>query len=81
MSTMNKMEKEKIKYYLVDNIMSYLKNQLLVEIEENNERLKVFNNVLNIMCEMNEYEYSYTLKDIDDKLFNRLIQEVVTVIN
>lgn len=78
---MNKLDKEDLKYYLVDNIMSYLRYQLLIEIEENNEKLKIFNIVLNIMCDMNEYDYSYTLKDIDDKLFDKLIQEVVAIIN
>ena len=78
---MNKLDKEDLKYYLVDNIMSYLRYQLLIEIEEHNEKLKIFNIVLNIMCDMNEYDYSYTLKDIDDKLFDKLIQEVVAIIN
>lgn len=78
---MNKLDKEDLKYYLVDNIMSYLRYQLLIEIEEHNQKLKIFNIVLNIMCDMNEYDYSYTLKDIDDKLFDKLIQEVVAIIN
>ena len=30
---------------------------------------------------MNDYEYSYTLKDIDEKLFDKLIQEIITILN
>ena len=81
MKGMNIMDKEKIKYAYIDNIMSYLKYQLLTEIEENNDKLPIFNSVLTIMHKMNKYCYSYTLKDIDDTLFDKLIEEIISVLN
>ena len=71
------MSKEDFKYDLIDNIMSYLKYQLLSEIEENDENMPIFKSVLNVINNMNDYEYSYTLKDIDEKLFNKLIKEII----
>lgn len=75
------MNKEEIKYALIDNLMSYFKYQLMAEIEENNKKLPIFNNVLTMMQNMNKYRYSYTLKDIDDKLFDELIREVIGILN
>lgn len=75
------MNKENLTYKIVDNIMSYLKYTLLTIIEEETEELPVFINVLNIMSCMNKYTYSYTLSDIDDKLFDKLIEEVITVLH
>lgn len=75
------MNKENLTYKIVDNIMSYLKYTLLTIIEEETEELPVFTNVLNIMSCMNKYTYSYTLSDIDDKLFDKLIEEVITVLH
>ena len=76
------MNKEKIKYDLIDNIMSYLKYTFLdiLDEDENKEKLSVFYNVLEIMEKLNKDYYSYTLKDIDDKLFDKLINEVISVL-
>lgn len=76
------MSKEKIKYDLIDNIMSYLKYTFLdiLNEDENKEKLSVFYQVLEIMETMNKDYYSYTLKDIDDKLFDKLINEVISVL-
>ena len=75
------MNKEDFKYELVDNIIIYLKYQILSEIEEDNKNMPIFKSVLNIINNMNDYEYSYTLKDIDEKLFDKLIQEIITILN
>ena len=75
------MNKEDFKYELVDNIIIYLKYQILSEIEEDNKNMPIFKSVLNVINNMNDYEYSYTLKDIDEKLFDKLIQEIITIIN
>ena len=76
------MSKEKIKYDLIDNIMSYLKYTFLdiLDEDENREKLSVFYDVLEIMENMNKDYYSYTLKDIDDKLFDKLINEVINAL-
>ena len=75
------MNKEDFKYELVDNIIIYLKYQRLSEIEEDNKNMPIFKSVLNVINNMNDYEYSYTLKDIDEKLFDKLIQEIITILN
>lgn len=74
------MSTEQIKYKLIDNIMSYLRYQFLSEVEEHNNRLPIFNKVYGLMKVMNKQYYSYTLQDIDDKLFDRLIKEVIKVL-
>ena len=76
------MSKEKIKYDLIDNIMSYLKYTFLdiLDEDENKKKLSVFYDVLEIMENMNKDYYSYTLKDIDDKLFDKLINEVINAL-
>ena len=75
------MNKEDFNYELVDNIIIYLKYQILSEIEEDNKNMPIFKSVLNVINNMNDYEYSYTLKDIDEKLFDKLIQEIITILN
>lgn len=70
------MNKEQLTINLIDNIMSYFKYELLIKIEEKPNNFNIFNTVLNIMSIMNKYTYSYTLKDIDDKLFCELINEI-----
>ena len=75
------MNKEDFKYEWVDNIIIYLKYQILFEIEEGNKNMPIFQSVLNVINNMNDYEYSYTLKDIDEKLFDKLIQEIITILN
>ena len=43
--------------------------------------MPIFKSVLNVINIMNDYEYSYTLKDLDEKLFDKLIQEIITILN
>ena len=74
------MSTKNFKYELIDNILIYFKYQILEELEENNKRLPIFNNVLNLINNMNNHDYSYTLKDIDDKLFDKLIKEVISIL-
>ena len=76
-----KLNKYNFKYDLIDNILSYFKYQILSEIEENNNNLPIFNSVLYLINNMNDYDYSYTLKDIDESLFNKLIEEIVSILN
>ena len=68
--------KEELKIKLVDNIVSYLKYELLSKIDERPEEFVTFNHVLDTMKIMNKYTYSYTLKDIDDRVFEVLIHEI-----
>ena len=75
------MNKYDFKYDLIDNILSYFKYQILSEIEENNNNLPIFNSVLYLINTMNDFEYSYTLKDIDESLFTKLIEEIVSILN
>ena len=74
------MDKEQLKYHLVDNITSYLKYTLINIVEEHPQKVPIFNSVLEIMSHMNKYTYSYTLKDIDDTLFDSLISETISVL-
>ena len=74
------MNEKDFKYELIDNILIYFKYQILDELEEDTKRLPIFNNVLNLINNMNNHDYSYTLKDIDDKLFNKLIKEVISIL-
>ena len=74
------MSTKNFKHELIDNILIYFKYQILEELEENNKRLPIFNNVLNLINNMNNHDYSYTLKDIDDKLFDKLIKEVISIL-
>lgn len=74
------MSKEALTLNIVDNIAWYLKYQILTILEEGSSNTPIFNNVLNIMSCMNDYTYSYTLKDIDDKLFDKLIEEVISLL-
>ena len=69
--------KDKLIIKIVDNIMSYFKYTLITIIEEEQNNLPIFNSVLNVMTYMNKDTYSYTLKDIDDNLFDKLIIEVL----
>lgn len=71
------MDKNEVKYYLVDNIVDYLKIQLLDNINESNEKFQIFNVVLILMSVMNKEQYTYTLKDLDDTLFDQLITEIL----
>lgn len=74
------MSKEALTLNIVDNIVWYLKYQILAKLEENSNNVPIFNNVLNMMSCMNDYTYSYTLKDIDDKLFEKLIDEIISLL-
>lgn len=74
------MNEKDFKYELIDNVLIYFKYQILEELEEGNKNLPIFNNVLNLINNMNDYEYSYTLKDIDDRLFDKLIKEVISIL-
>lgn len=74
------MNEKDFKYELIDNILIYFKYQILDELEEDTKRLPIFNNVLNLINNMNNHNYSYTLKDIDDKLFDKLIKEVISIL-
>lgn len=74
------MNEKDFKYELIDNILIYFKYQILDELEEDTKRLPIFNNVLNLINNMNNHNYSYTLKDIDDKLFDKLIKEVTSIL-
>lgn len=74
------MSKEVLTLNIVDNITCYLKYQILSKLEEDPSNVPIFNNVLNIMSCMNDYIYSYTLKDIDDKLFEKLIDEIISLL-
>ena len=73
--------KEEVKLNLIDNIFGYLKFELLDKIEKIPNEFIVFNNVLDRMNIMNKYTYSYTLKDIDEELFDRLINEIKINLN
>ncbi len=64
---------EKVKYKLINNILIYFKYQMLDELEEDTKRLSIFNNVLNLINNMNNHDYSCTLKDIDNKLIKEII--------
>ena len=75
-----KLNKYNFKYDLIDNILSYFKYQILSEIEENNNNLPIFNSVLYLINNMNNHDYSYTLKDIDDRLFDKLIKEIISIL-
>ena len=66
---------DKIKYDLIDNIMSYFKYELIDLLD--NHKLPIFNNVLKIMHDNNNEYYYYTLKDIDNNLFNELMYEII----
>ena len=72
--------KEEMKINLVDNIMGYLKYELLLKLEEQPNSFTIFNSVLDLMQVMNKYSYSYTLKDIDDLLFEKLIGEITRIL-
>ena len=74
------MDKETLKIELIENIMNYFKYQLIVETEEHNEQLPIFNSILNIMLLMNKDKYTYTLKDIDNLLFDKLMIEISDVL-
>lgn len=74
------MSKEQLKYHLIDNITSYLKYTLITVVEEQPHVVPIFNSTLELMSRMNKYTYSYTLKDIDDKLFDSLISETISVL-
>ncbi len=71
------MDKDKIKYCLVNNIMDCFKFRLLDDLNENSEKFPIFNIVLALMSIMNNEQYYYTLKDIDELLFERLISEIL----
>ena len=45
-----------------------------------NKNLPILNNVLNLINNMNNHDYSYTLKDIDDRLFDKLIEEIISIL-
>ncbi|MBP3920072.1 MAG: hypothetical protein J6D28_00735 [Bacilli bacterium] len=70
------MDREKEKIKLIDNIMSYFRYQLIDEVEEHNNKLPTFNIVLQIMIMMKKDGKSYSLVDIDNRLFDKLIIEV-----
>ena len=74
------MNKEELIIKLVENIMIFFKDELLTIIDEEKEKVPIFNSVLDLMSHMNKYTYSYTLRDIDDKLFDKLIYEIKNVI-
>ena len=74
------MSKEEIKYNMVEDIACYLKYILLSTIDEEPDKLPIFNNVLNIISCMNSTNYTYTLKCIDNKLFDKLILEVINIL-
>ena len=56
------MNKEDFKYELVDNIIIYLKYQILSEIEEDNKNMPIFKSVLNVINNMNDYDIDNLIK-------------------
>lgn len=75
------MTKKTLTNKLVNDIMNILKDMLLVTIEEENDKLPIFNRVLNVIYCMEKHVYSYSLKDIDDSLFEVLMEEVINIFN
>lgn len=71
------MHKSQMKDYLVDDIIDGFKGVLLDAIDERSNELPVFNSVLNVIECMNKHTYTYTLSDLDEKLFDRLMEEVI----
>ena len=64
-------------FYFTIYIFKY---ELLTIIDEEKEKVPIFNSVLELMSNMNKYTYSYTPKDIDDELFDKLIYEIKHVL-
>lgn len=66
---------EQLKSYLIENIASYFKYEIYEVIDT--YQLPIFNKVFDIIKNNNKDNYSYTLKDIDNDLFDELISDIV----
>lgn len=69
------MTSEQLKSYLIENIASYFKYEIYEIIDT--YQLSIFNKVFDIIKNNNKDNYSYTLKDIDNDLFDKLISDIV----
>ena len=69
------MTSKQLKSYLIENIASYFKYEIYEVI--NTYQLPIFNKVFHIIKNNNKDNYSYTLKDIDNDLFDKLISDIV----
>ena len=69
------MTSEQLKSYLIENIASYFKYEIYEVIDT--YQLPAFNKVFDIIKNNNKDNYSYTLKDIDYVLFDKLISDIV----
>ena len=69
------MTSEQLKSYLIENISSYFKYEIYEVIDT--YQLPIFNKVFHIIKNNNKDNYSYTLKDIDNDLFDELISDIV----
>ena len=69
------MTSEQLKSYLIENIASYFKYEIYEVIDT--YQLPIFNKVFHIIKNNNKDNYSYTLKDIDNDLFDELISDIV----
>ena len=66
---------EQLKSYLIENIASYFKYEIYEVIDT--YQLPIFNKVFHIIKNNNKDNNSYTLKDIDNDLFDELISDIV----
>lgn len=69
------MTSEQLKSYLIENIASYFKYEIYESIDT--YQLPIFNEVFDLIKNNNKDNYSYTLKDIEDILFDKLIKEIL----
>jgi len=69
------MTSEQLRSYLIENIASYFKYEIYESIDT--YQLPIFNEVFDIIKNNNKDNYSYTLKDIEDILFDKLIKEIL----
>ena len=72
------MTSEQLKSYLIENIASYFKYEIYEII--NIYHLSIFTKVFNVIKNNSIDNYSYTLKDIDYDLFDKLISDIVQIL-
>ena len=66
---------EQLKSYLIENIASYFKYKIYEVIDT--YQLPIFNKVFDIIKNNNKDNYLYTLKYIDNYLFDELVSDIV----
>ena len=75
------MDNSDLKMEIINEIFDNLKETFLSIIEEEPNKVPIFTFTLNMFGYMDSSTNTHLIKNIDDKLFDKLINEIISVLN